>query len=275
MKNKMTFKVGDVEYAVVRPSVKVQQEAQRVYNRVWAEEVKNGSLLRQQIDQLLRERNLWDDAKESRRLELLTALRDGEKKLREGGMKLSEGRSLALQMRRDRNELNDLDSDRSELDNVTAEGTADNARFDYLVSQCTVDNAKGQKVFASYDDFLAKKGEELASRAAGSLMMLLYGLDDNFVKNLPENAWLKSFKFVDDNGHLINKEGKKIDAAGRLVDDDGRFINEAGEFINAAGERVDADGKPLVEAKPWLDEEGNPIVQTTPVMSTGEFVVQK
>src|SRR5690349_4273938 len=128
MKNKMTFKVGETEYAVIRPSVKVQQEAQRVYNRVWAQEVENGSPLRQQIDKLLRDRNLWDDQKEARRVELLKSLREGEKKLREGGMKLSEGRSLALQMRRDRNELNDLDSDRSELDNVTAEGTADNAR---------------------------------------------------------------------------------------------------------------------------------------------------
>lgn len=259
MKNKVSFKIGEMEYAVTRPSVKAQQEAQRVYNRVWAEEVKNGSLLRQQITQLLRERNLWDDVKEARRVELLASLREGEKKLREGGMKLSEGRSLALKMRRERNELNDLDVDRSDLDNVTAEGTADNSRFDYLVSQCTVDNDKGERVFSSYDDFLAKKGEDLASRASGSLMMLMFGLDENFAKTLPENVFLRERGFSNSDGHLINKEGKKIDASGRLVDDDGRYVDEQGEYIDASGNRVDKDGKPLVEAKPWLDDEGNPI----------------
>lgn len=259
MQNKLVFKVGDKEYAAVRPTARVQQEAQRVYNRAFRQEEQAGAYLREEVDRVLRNRQLWDDEKEARKKELLTALRDGEKSLREGGKKLSEGRNIALKMRRDRLELNDLDSHRSEMDNLTCEGQADNARFDHLVSECVVDNDTGAKVFASLDDYINRKSEEVATKGAGHLMLLLYGLDPQFQSKLPENAFLRERGFANTEGHLIDAQGRLIDASGRLVDSDGRFINDQGEYVNASGERVNEDGSPLVQSQPWLDEEGHPL----------------
>ena len=257
---KKVFKVGEAEYAVVKPSPKVQQEAQRVYNKTWYQEQQAGSPLRQDVERILRQRKDWDDEKEAESEELKKKILAGEKKIRAGGMKASEGREIALQLRRDRNALRILNIKRNELDNVTAEAMADNARFDYLVSQCAVDNTKGAKVFSSYEDYLEKKEEEIAYKAASNLAMLLYDFDENSEGSLPENRFLKKMKYArESDGHLIDKQGRLIDVRGRLVNEDGNLINEAGELINELGERLDEQGSVIVEEQPWLDEDGNPI----------------
>ena len=65
-------------------------------------------------------------------------------------------------MRKLRDDLRELISSRTNLDNNTAEGQADNARFNYLVSCCLVysDNKKGY--FNSYEDYLNRSSEEIA-----------------------------------------------------------------------------------------------------------------
>ena len=45
-----------------------------------------------------------------------------------------------------------------------------------------------------------------------------------------------------------------------VLGDDFRYINEDGEFIDVDGHRIDKDGLPVVEFSPFLDDEGNPIV---------------
>jgi hypothetical protein len=102
--------------------------------------------------------------------------------------------------------------------------------------------------------------EEVAILAAQNLANMLYGLDNDYESNLPENKFLKKYRFVDDKLRLVDKKGRLIDAEGRLVNEDGRFIDEEGNFVDKFGNKVDKDGDYVVDPQPFLDENGNPVI---------------
>jgi hypothetical protein len=116
-----------------------------------------------------------------------------------------------------------------------------------------------QPYFNSMEDYLNKSTDIVAVRAAQTLANMIYGLDNDYENNLPENKFLRQYKFVDSKLRLINKEGKLVDEDGRLIDEDGRFINAEGKFVDKFGYLVDKDGEYILESKPFLDDDGNPI----------------
>ena len=67
-------------------------------------------------------------------------------------------------------------------------------------------------------------------------------------------------QFVDDKLRLVNKEGKLVDEKGRLLNENGRFINENNQFIDKDGNLVDLEGDYVVDFKPFLDDDGKPVV---------------
>jgi len=89
--------------------------------------------------------------------------------------------------------------------------------------------------------------------------MMLYGIDPDYEKRLPENEFLKKYKFVDDQLNYIDKKGRRVDSEGRLVNEDGRYINEDGKLVDIEGNLVDEEGNYIVEFTPFLDDEGKPI----------------
>jgi hypothetical protein len=262
--NKKVVKVEiggkEVELAVLRPNAKQRQEAQKVYNRAFREAVESGAILRAKIESVMREQKLWDDQKEAELRKLQASIGEKERKVRSGGIKLSEARDLAIQLRRDRAELRGLNSERMSLDNNSAEAQADNAQFNYWVSVCTVHANDGKPYFKSYEDYMTKEDDPAVGPAASALAKIIYNLEDDYEKKLPENQFLVKYKFADESLHLVDKQGRKVDADGRLVDENGRYINEAGQFVDREGNLVDAEGNFLVDEKPFLDDEGNPIV---------------
>jgi hypothetical protein len=159
-----------------------------------------------------------------------------------------------------RDEIRDLISVRTSLDNHSAEGQADNARFNYLVSVCVVYNDTKQPYFRDMEDYLNRAGESIALLGAQNLANMLYGLDNDYENGLPENKFLKKYHFVDDKLRLIDKKGRLIDVDGRLIDESGRFIDEEGNFVDKYGNRVNLEGDYVVETKPFLDDNGNPIL---------------
>lgn len=248
-----------VEFLVKSPSFKDQREAQKVYNQAFSDAVKSGCIVRGRLEDLLKEQGLWDDKKEMRLNTIQHELLGHEQTLSKGGISLQRARGVALEMRKLRDDLRELISSRTNLDNNTAEGQADNARFNYLVSVCLVYSENKKPYFVSYEEYLNKSADPVAIKAAQILASRLYGLDDSYEKNLPENKFLKEYKFVDENLRFINKQGKLTDSEGRLVDENGRYINEDGEFVDKDGKRVDRSGEYVVEFKPFLDEDGKPV----------------
>jgi hypothetical protein len=278
MKTK-TFKASvdgvEKEFLVRSPSLNDQREAQKVYNQAFTDAVKSKSVVRAKLDDLLQDQGLWNDEKQAKFTGLQRELLEGEKKLAKGGFSLNEAKDLAVKMRRIREDIRDLISVRTSLDNHSAEGQADNARFNYLVSACLVYNDTKQTYFLNMEDYLNRAGEQIATLAAQNLANMLYGLDNDYESTLPENKFLKKYRFVDEKLRLIDKKGRFIDSEGRLIDEAGRFIDDSGNFVDKFGNRVDAQGEYVVESKPFLDDDGNPVVsdeevqsQTTPVPNT-------
>jgi hypothetical protein len=248
------------EFLVKTPSLNDQREAQKVYNQAFTDAIKSKSVVRAKLDDLLEDQGLWNDEKQAKFTSLQKELLDGEKRLAKGGFSLNEAKDLAVKMKGVRDEIRDLISVRTSLDNHSAEGQADNARFNYLVSVCVVYNDTKQPYFNSMEDYLNRSTDQVGLLGAQNLANMLYGLDNDYESNLPENKFLKKFKFVDDKLRLIDKKGRLIDADGRLIDENGRFIDEFGNFVDKYGNRVNQDGDYLVDPQPFLDDNGNPIV---------------
>jgi hypothetical protein len=242
------------------PSLSDQREAQKVYNTAFTDAIKSNSVVRAKMEDVLEEQGLWNKDKQAKYENLQKELSDGEKRLAKGGIQLSEAKKIALRMRDVRLEIRDLISVRTSLDNHSAEGQADNARFNYLVSACVVYKDTEKPYFKDLADYMDRIDDPVALAGAQKLANMIYGLDNNFEKNLPENKFLKKYKFVNDDLRFIDKKGRTIDAEGRLVDENGRFIDEEGNFVDRDGNRVDKDGEYLVDSQPFLDDDGNPIV---------------
>jgi len=263
MKTKdFTIKIDDKEIKLMvrSPTLADQREAQKVYNTAFTDAIKSNSVVRAKMDDVLEEQGLWNKEKQNKYDELQASLNDGEKKLAKGGFALSEAKKLALKMRDVRNEIRDLISVRTSLDNHSAEGQADNQRFNYLVSACVVYKENDKPYFKDLSDYMDRIDDPAALAGAQHLANMIYGLDNNFEKNLPENKFLKKYKFVDDNLRFIDKDGRTVDIDGRLVDASGRFIDNDGNYVDKDGNRVDADGEYIVDAEPFLDDDGKPIV---------------
>lgn len=262
-----TFKIKlqdkDTVFLVKMPNLQNQREGQKIYNQAFSDAVKSGSIVRAKLDDLLTEQGLWDDSKQARFLAIQKELNESEKKLAVGGISLKEAKNIAISMKRVRDELRDLISVKTNLDTHTAEGQADNARFNYLVSCCVVYNDNKKPYFNSYEDYLNRSSDPVGILGAQKLASMLYGLDSDFEKKLPENKFLLEYKFVNDDLRYVNPEGKFVDEDGRLVDINGRYINEEGKFVDREGNLVDEKGDYIVNFSPFTDEDGKPVILET------------
>jgi hypothetical protein len=250
----------EVTFLVKMPNLQNQREGQKVYNQAFSDAVKSGSIVRAKLDDLLTEQGLWDDTKQARFLAIQRELNDSEKKLAVGGISLKEAKNIAISMKRVRDELRELISVRTNLDTHTAEGQADNSRFNYLVSCCVVYNDNKKPYFNNYEDYLNRSSDPVGILGAQKLASMLYGLDSDFEKKLPENKFLLDYKFINDDLRYINKESKLVDEDGRLVDENGRYINDDGKFVDREGNLVNEKGDYVVDFSPFVDDEGKPIV---------------
>jgi hypothetical protein len=256
---------GDVTVLVKKPNRKDLNDSQIAYNKAWRKSLEEKAILRQKLNDYLTEQGVWSDAKQKQYEEFIRKINDKELILKKGGIPLKKAKSIALDLKRLRADFRELISERTSYDNHTAEGSADNARFDYLVSVCVLDPSTKKPVFANLDDYNERGSESWAIKAAGELANFLYNLDPNYEKSLPENTFLNKFKFTDSEGRLVNKEGHlvSIDEEGveRLIDDQGYFVayDESGiqYFVNRSGEKIVRD-EDIVEA-PFLDDDGNPV----------------
>jgi len=246
--------------AFIAPTKAILQKARLEHNKAFAEAIKSGAILRATLSKYMEDQGLWDEERENKYRELFKILEGGELKLSRGNIKLSEAREIAISMRKARAELQTLLTDKINLDAYTAEGQAENTRFNSLLAQCLVYNDTGKPYFKDTEDYLNRSEEDLAIAAAKKFASFQFGLSEDYESTLPENQFLKKWKFVDDKMRLVDKNG-------RLIDEDGNLINEFGHPINENGQLIDEDGNVIeliddsFESMPFLDDDGNPIVE--------------
>lgn len=233
-----------VKILVKKPNNVILSQAQRIGAKAWTDCIRDGIMTKKELEKFMRQQGIWDDNKDTEQQKIVQEIADLEKHLYIGNKKLkkSEGKDIAIKMRIKRNQLRDLIAERLSLEQNTAESLSDNARFDFLVANCTY-YENGQKVYKDLEEYKEKADNEVGFAAASALAGLIYSVDKDFEAKLPENKFLKSFNFVNDELSLVNEQGEMVDA-------DGRRIDENGFYINTDGKRVDKDGN-------LLDENGN------------------
>lgn len=253
----LNSKGEEVRIVVKSPTAKQMNEAQLVYNKALRAAIDSGAYLREGLNKHLVEQGFWDDDKAEREKAIYEEMADLEYELNKGGIKLSDAKDKALTLRGLRYELRELLTERLNHDALTAEGQAENKRFDYLVAVCSINELTQKPLFEDVDDYYSKQGEPYSADCAGNLGSLIYGLNADADADLTENKFLKRFNFIDDQYRLVNEDGDLVDREGNRVDELGRPINEEGQALRHDGRPLLQEGED-VETVDFLDDDVKP-----------------
>jgi hypothetical protein len=255
---------NSVSLAVLKPTASISQKAEMYRAKAFSEAIKEGCMLKAELDKHLRKANLWDEDRQRDFERLRKEILDGElllktKRNRSGERATpSQAKKIALEVGRSRSELANLLSQRSTVEASTAENIAEQAKFNFLVAACTVDNISGKPFFRSVDEYIERGTEQVSLDVASKMADILFGNETDSLKKLPENEFLQKYGFVDDKLRLINKEGHLVDSEGRLIDDEGYYIDESGQRVDIDGNPIAADGNYAEDPDAYfVDEQGN------------------
>jgi hypothetical protein len=250
-----------VNITVKKPNSVTLSQAQRVGAKSWTDCVRDGIMTKKELEKFMKEQGIWDDGKDKEQKAIVEEISSLEKQLyisSQGHKKLkaSDGKEIAIKMRMKRGELRDLIAERISLEQNTAEAISDNTRFDFLVANCTF-YENGQKVYSNLEEYRERADVEPAFTAASTLAAMLYSIDKDFEARLPENKFLKTFNFVNDDLSLVNKEGETVDLEGRRIDKNGFYLNEEGKRVDRDGNLLDESGNyvPTIE---YVTDEDQP-----------------
>jgi hypothetical protein len=261
--NKPIFE--EKEFAVIRPSIQLQNEATKLREKVWNEAFQEGNLLRRQLDDELKKRKLWNNQLQAEYDTLQFEVIQNTMKLEKGGIKLNEARELAIDTAKKRQQMVEMLVARSELDNHTCEGQADNIKFNFLFANCLVYNDTGEKVYPNgLDEYMSNSETDYAIKGATQFYYLISDTE-SLDEQLPENKFLKKYNFVDNNSRFIERNtGRLITEDGKYIDNDGFYIayNEDGSTyrVDITGKKLDIKEEPEEIFEPFLDDDGSPVV---------------
>lgn len=247
MQKEETFKIlidGQEKTIIVKhPSTKIEAEANMHASRIFAKlTAKVASddeklLLRTQLDSYLRSVGLYTDDDIKAIADLQIKIDELEKKLSAGGIKKSEGRTIAIDLRKTRYSLLLLLAKRMEYDKYTVEYHSENGRLAYIVSKCLCDES-GEPIFDSADDYLYDETglKDTLAEPIRRIGALSTTYDPDFENKLPENKFLKKYNFCNDEYDLVDKDGNLVDDKGNRIDADGNPLDENGQIIKVEKE---------------------------------------
>lgn len=276
-------KDGNTVKVLIRmPTPQDYRDSQLEYNKAFRKALDSGALLRQKLSDYMEAQGIWDEEKEKKNQEYIKDIQKKEEKLKGGGIRLSEAKQIAIELKALRDEFRSFLAEKNSMDSNSAEGQADNARFSELVRLCTLNPSTEKPWFPNQSDYDASSDQPWVVEAASELASMIYGLDPDYDNSLEENKFLKEFNFINEDLRYVDSDGHLTDVDGRLVNEEGRFIayrTEQGKknqdkkdsyFVNREGEEVVLvvrDGKEawvkksLEERKPFLDDEDQPIAE--------------
>lgn len=269
---------NQVKVMLKTPGPQEYRDSQIEYNKAFRKALDSGALLRQKLSDYMTEQGIWDDTKQQKNDYFVDEINAKEKTINSGGIRLSEAKEIALELRGLRYEFREFIAEKNALDQNSVEGQADNARFSELVRLCMLNPTTKKPYFQTQKDYDANGDQPWVAQASSELASMIYGLDPDYDNKLAENKFLKEFNYVNDDLRLVNNSGHLVDLEGNLIDEDGRYVayrddkqtEENKYFINRSGVEVvsitDEDGdvtwveKGKEVRQPFLDEDGNPIL---------------
>lgn len=226
------FEYDGKQYYVEHPTPTVHAEADKMYNTTMIKIINSpdGCLLKAGMDDFLKENRVWDPEKEQQISEIVIQMDEYTETLEKGGISLKQAKQVALDLRMVRMQYYSLIAYKNQYYSLTAESHADNAKFNYLVSQCLM-NDDGTKVYKSYKDYSNQAIGELPELAAEELSKIIYGISSDFIKDNPENKFLVEYGFE-------NEDYQPLDADGNIVESD-ESESSFSPFLNDDGEPVE------------------------------------
>lgn len=263
MNDRRVFEYDGEKYAVRRPTMQELTKANEMRRKTFNEELAAGTMLRDQLDEELRKRKLWSDDREARYQLLRKEVVDGEFALAKGGISLSKAKEIAIDMRRKRSEMVNMLSSRTDLDSNTCEGKADSVRFNFLFANCLVYNDTDEPYFKNgLGDYLLRQEDPVAGIGATEFFYLISESDDVDSK-LPENKFLKKYKFANEDFSLVDEDGRLVDTEGKHIDENGNYIKWTSDtdfiLVDSNGRALNDEGEFDVEFSGFLDDNGNQI----------------
>jgi hypothetical protein len=267
-----------VKVMLKTPGPQEYRDSQIEYNKAFRKALDSGALLRQKLSDYMTEQGIWNEAKQAENDRYVEEINAKESIINSGGIKLSEAKDIALELRGLRYEFREFIAEKNALDQNSVEGQADNARFSELVRLCMLNPTTKKPYFQTQKDYDASGDQPWVAQASSELASMIYGLDPDYDNKLAENKFLKEFEFVNDDLRLVNSDGHLVDIEGNLIDEDGRYVayrndeqtEENKYFVNRSGVEVvsitDDNGdvtwveKGKEVRQPFLDEDGNPII---------------
>lgn len=242
----------DVKLAVRPVTYEDNEEANRAYSAKVANLLRDKGpkklLLRQQLDDYLRDNGIWTDADQKKIDGLQRDIDNLLGQLKKGGQKLSKGRELCIQIMDKRQEIVKVSAKRQMFDDVTIESAAENERLEYFVYSCTVHADSGENYWQSFEDMKNDKSSDAYAQAYINVMKNIYGIDPEFEKKLPENKWLKKYSFINEQLEYVDrKTGEKVDKTGTPV-------KQLEEEVKQRIETLQGD---IVEEEPFVDDDTN------------------
>jgi hypothetical protein len=261
-----------IKIVVKKPNNAIMSQAQRIRAKAWTDCVRDGIMTKKELQKFMENNGIWDDHKDNKQKKILEDISRLEKELylvgKGGKLKTSEGKNIAVEMRRKRIELREHIGEKMSLEQNTAESLSDNSQFDFLVANCTF-YENGQRVYSSIEDYTARSDNELAFAAANNLAQIMYAIDKDFESNLPENKFLKTFNFVNEELSLVNNKGQTVDVEGRRIDQSGYYVNEEGKRIDKDGNLLDENGN-YIPSVTYVDEKGKKVSNSDKKAETEE-----
>lgn len=252
-----------LKLAVIRPTNKINQEANMVYNLRMAVLMRKGSqnpsqrlLLRSELEEYLSKMGVWTLQDQVDVEKLALEIRAHELMLKRGGIKVSEGRALALEMATKRQLILEKHHKRLQFDSATIESQAENFRFEYLLVHCMIFADTGKPFLRNHDEYVERQDELAVMACAKALANMVYGVDDSINTSMFEMKWLKDAGMINDDGRYTRPDGAIVDRDGRLIDENGRYVDREGKLIDTLGRPVDEHGNLLVNSsQPFIDDE--------------------
>jgi hypothetical protein len=238
MENK--FEIDEKEY-FIKLTPQGIAEGKKAHNKAFRDALEDGALLRKSLMNHMREQGVWDDSKEESYKNYIKKISELEYKLASGKMKVTEGRKLAIELAKVRGEFRELISERNSMDVNSAEGQADNARFNVLLVNSVYSYDTQKPVYLSIEKYLDTGSDNLSSSLAAKFANFLYGVDESYEDNLVENKFLKRFKLIDESGRFLGKDGSLVDVDGNPVDKDGYRLDTDGNRIDINGHQLNTD----------------------------------
>jgi len=187
------FTHDGVEYKVIRPNSKIRKESDTVYAKAYRKAIAEGLFLEAEIDNIIKDRGIkaYND-KEKKEFEAeIKALE--HKFITNAFATIQEGHQSYDRIVALRKSLDDLDKAKRELSTQSANIFAENERFSFFVSACSM-TADGEKIWdtiSEYKDDIS----ELANRFATEMIHIIYDGTQELLAELekvrPENIWYK------------------------------------------------------------------------------------